>query len=306
VNNEEERLRKLAETNLLDTPREQAFDDIVKLCSQICEAPVALISLLDEKRQWFKACVGLDGIQETPREIAICDHTVRLRETLIVDDVTKDDRFRRNPLVTGAPHIRFYAGAPLITTDGYCIGTLCIVDFKTRSLSVSQREGLETLSRLLMVTIEKRTLAAEAQLDQLQTKNAVQRLNDVTALIDAGVLSVDPSGRCTFVNEAWCRMTGLTREKSLGYGFLSHIIEEDRIHYFPELIKARESKVFYKATVRMRLPDGSIRAIEFHSRPDRSGGRVGTAYDVTESAERINALEKELIELRAIMLTKME
>jgi diguanylate cyclase (GGDEF)-like protein len=141
---EAERLRALGETGLLDTPPEEDFDNLVRLASVICDTPIALITLLDSQRQWFKANVGATMTQ-TDRDVAFCAHTILQPDHLIVNDAWKDERFSRNPLVTGDPGIRFYAGLPLETEDGYRLGSLCVIDTTPRHLTERQMEALQLL-----------------------------------------------------------------------------------------------------------------------------------------------------------------
>lgn len=141
---ETERLESLLRHQLLDTPPEPAFDNITKLAAMFCEAPTSLITLLDDSRQWFKSRFGLDA-EETPREHAFCDYAIRSREPMIVSDARRDSRFTGNPFVTGAPHIRFYAGLPLVMRDGAAFGTLCILDHRPRDIGDEQLRALELL-----------------------------------------------------------------------------------------------------------------------------------------------------------------
>ena len=140
------RLNALSKYRILDTDPEQAFDDLTMLASQICGTPIALISLVDETRQWFKSRVGLQA-HETARSVSFCAHAIQQRGIFLVPDALQDARFRNNPLVLGEPHIRFYAGAPLMARDGEALGTLCVIDRLPRSLTGDEREALEALRR---------------------------------------------------------------------------------------------------------------------------------------------------------------
>ncbi|NJK34407.1 MAG: GAF domain-containing sensor histidine kinase [Oscillatoriales cyanobacterium SM2_2_1] len=154
--NEAQRQQALERYDILDTSFEEIYTEIVELAAEVCQTPMALISLIDRDRQWFKAAFGLDS-RETPREYAFCAHAILHPDhTLIVPDAALDHHFADNPLVLGAPHIRFYAGVPLITTDGYALGTLCTLDTVPRTLSPTQERSLRTLARQVMNQLELR------------------------------------------------------------------------------------------------------------------------------------------------------
>jgi len=157
--NETLRLAALKNYQILDTAAEAAYDDIVQVASFICQTPIALVSLIDKDRQWFKARVGLDTT-ETARELAFCAHTILQQNTMIVEDATRDDRFAQNPLVTGSPGIRFYAGAPLVTPDGFGLGSLCVIDRQSRQLTPGQISALEALARTVVTHLELRRTSA--------------------------------------------------------------------------------------------------------------------------------------------------
>ncbi|MDH5735411.1 MAG: GAF domain-containing protein, partial [Gammaproteobacteria bacterium] len=129
--NEDERLTRLRELGIMDTLEEQAYDDLTKLASQICDAPIALVSLIDENRQWFKSHHGIDAT-ETPRNVAFCAHAINSNDLFIIEDADHDERFHDNPLVTSEPFVKFYAGAPLILDKNIRIGTLCVIDNHAR------------------------------------------------------------------------------------------------------------------------------------------------------------------------------
>lgn len=157
---EEIRLLALHQYQILDTEPEECFDDFTQLASQICETPISLISLIDSNRQWFKSTVGLDA-RETDRDMAFCGHAIlEPQEMLIVPDAFEDQRFRDNPLVLGDPNIRFYAGAPLVTSQGFALGTLCAIDHVPRSLSDRQQNALSALSRRVVAQLELRKVTA--------------------------------------------------------------------------------------------------------------------------------------------------
>jgi GAF domain-containing protein len=157
--NEAQRLAALREYRILDTAAEQAYDDLTGLAAYLCDVPVAMISLVDESRQWFKSRLGLNQ-RETPRDVAFCAHAILQSDPLIVRDALKDARFADSALVTRSPHIRFYAGFPLATPEGYALGTLCAIDRKPRRLSSEQKQAMQALARQVMALLELRRVSA--------------------------------------------------------------------------------------------------------------------------------------------------
>lgn len=155
---EPQRMRTLREYEVLDTPPEAVYDDIAHVAAGVCDTPVALITLVDGTRNWFKARVGVD-VTESPRDLSFCGHAILRSEIFEVTDAAVDERFADNPLVESAPRIRFYAGAPLITPDGYKLGTICAIDVRPRRLTEAQRDTLSALSRLVMRQLDRRRAA---------------------------------------------------------------------------------------------------------------------------------------------------
>lgn len=216
--NEAERLVRLRSYAVLDTPAEEAYDDFTALASQLLKAPIALISLVDEERQWFKSRVGLD-VEETPRRFSFCAHATLQKDIFVVEDAHADVRFAGNPLVLGDPHIRFYAGCPLVSPDGLAIGTLCVIDHQPRQLTEEDAVTLRRLGRQLCSLLElRRTTAehAESQRLLMQRTAELKRLALVAERTHNVVILADPGGRITWVNAAFERVTGYTSQEAIG------------------------------------------------------------------------------------------
>jgi two-component system, NtrC family, sensor kinase len=159
---------------ILDSEPEESFDDLVTLAAHICKVPIAMLSLVDDHRQWFKSKLGVQ-VTETPREISICAHAIQQGDLFIVPDTLQDSRFRNNPLVVGEPHVRFYAGQPLVNEDDFALGTLCVVDREPRELDADQKDALSALGRLALRQMELRLnlrLLKEALNDRTREEHA--------------------------------------------------------------------------------------------------------------------------------------
>ncbi|HZG38024.1 MAG TPA: GAF domain-containing protein [Nodosilinea sp.] len=154
------RLEALRQYKVLDTPAERSYDDITALAAFICDVPIALISLVDAERQWFKSAVGL-VVQETSRDVSFCAHAILRPAIMIVNDASGDERFADNPLVTGEPGIRFYAGVPLISPEEQPLGTLCVIDRKPRTLNDHQIKALDALARQVVMQLELQRVSSQ-------------------------------------------------------------------------------------------------------------------------------------------------
>ncbi len=217
--NEEERLKALRSYEILDTDAELQFDDITLLASQICGTPIALVSLVDENRQWFKSKVGT-ATNETPRDIAFCAHGILQAEVLVVPDAPADARFATNPLVTGPSKIRFYAGAPLVTSDGHALGMLCVTDQVPRELSAQQASALQALSRQVVAQLDFRRRLAEL-------RESEERFSGAFEHAPIGVALVAPDGRWLKVNRALCSLVGYSEAELLARNFQDITHPED-------------------------------------------------------------------------------
>ena len=202
------RLKALERYGILDTPADHILDGLTQVAADLCETPIALISLIDPDRQWFKSCIGLP-VNETSRDVAFCSHAIQNPDVLMeVEDATKDSRFHDNPLVTGDPNIRFYAGSPLMTPDGFALGTLCVIDDKPRKLTQAQKNGLVKLSKAVTDLLNERYYSKLSAIDYV-----------VGQSIKHGMLITDPAqpdNPITYVNNSIQQMTGYTNEEMIG------------------------------------------------------------------------------------------
>lgn len=209
--NEQERLAELRKYNILDTEPETAFDSMVQLAAYICQVPIAAISLIDEHRQWFKAIVGVDA-KETPRDVAFCAHTILQDGPMVVPNALDDERFFDNPLVAGGLNIRFYAGVPLVTSSGFRLGTLCVIDQKQRELTQEQLDAVRTLADSVMAHMDLR-------LSHKQIRKYVDDLQLAASVFETAseaMLVTDPDNRIITVNPAFTATTGYALHEIVG------------------------------------------------------------------------------------------
>ncbi len=223
--NEAARLEALYATGLLDTAMESVLQNIVDLAGQICGTSIALISLIDQKRQWFKANHGLDGVTETPRDIAFCSHAILNTGLMEVADATLDPRFSDNPLVLDFPNIRHYAGVPLVMASGHALGTLCVIDSKPGNLTESQQKQLQQLASMVTALFESRY--QQSRLVQQKLESAAQATKFFRET-PAMLYSVNNEGRLIKVSNCWLETMGYEREEVLGRHNSDFLTEESR------------------------------------------------------------------------------
>ena len=284
------RLAALLRYEILDTPEEAAFDDFTELAARLCGTPIALISLVDERRQWFKSRVGL-AVGETPRQISFCTYSILGEAIFEVPDALQDPRFRDNPLVTGDPHIRFYAGMPLTSPDGYNLGTLCVIDRQPRQLSAEQRDILQRLARQVMRLFEQRLLARRHA-----EQAALQQ-----AIFDGGssaVLITQPDGTITRVNPMTERLLGYSEAALLGQPLTALLLEPEALQRRAALL-AGELEVPVAAgfaVLTSASGQGRREMSEWRLR-HRSGGEVPVLLGVTAIRDEQELLRGYLVSI---------
>ena len=232
----DERLAALDSYDVLDTPAEAGFDDIVVLATQICETPVALISLQDRHRNWFKARVGF-ALSETPLDQSVCAHALDAGDMLVIPDLAADPRTQSNPLVTGEPFIRFYAGAMLETADGLPIGTLCVIDHQPRphGLRPDQAAALQALARQVMAQLELRRFAQAERAGRQEVQSRKARYEAVfDSAIDYAIIVLDRDGVIVDWNAGATRILGWKRTEVCGRDLSCFFTPEDRVANIPQ------------------------------------------------------------------------
>jgi len=283
---EEQRLRALRETGILDTPPEDVFDDVAKLAAAICGTPIALVSLVDENRQWFKAHIGLDAT-ETPRDVAFCAHAIHGHEVFVVSDAREDPRFADNPLVTALPTVVFYAGMPLETRDGYGLGTLCVIDHEPRVLRAEQLEALRVLGKQVAYKLELRRSSAALAQANADFAAFFDRSHDLLC-----VASTD--GRLLRVNAAWELALGFTQAELLGRPLLEFVHEDDRARTQEELSRLAEGGRTEAFENRFCVRGGAHRWLRWTGAQSTDGRSLfGSARDVTEERAIQDALKRQ-------------
>lgn len=297
TSSEADRLNALGKYNVLDTAPEAAFDEISRLAARICGTPIALISLIDNTRQWFKSKVGCEAL-ELSCDISFCAHTIQQPGLFVIQDVFTDERLATNPLVMSALNIRFYAGMPLITSEGYTLGTLCVMDRVPRELNFEQEEALQVLSRQVVAQLElKRSLVERQRLEEalqkanqetelrveertIELRNAFERSQgeivkyqrlemqlrhreqELADFLENGVIGlhrVGADGSILWANQAELDLLGYSREEYIGQHIANFHADQEVIDDILQKLTAKETLSDYKA--RLLCKDGSIRYV---------------------------------------------
>lgn len=292
--NESERLDALRRLDILDTPSEREYDDIVRLASIICETPIALLSFVDEHRQWFKSRLGL-AVEQTPRSQAFCAHAIlKPSEILVVPDATRDDRFSDNPMVTSAPQIRFYGGVPLVTLTGEALGTLCVIDRKPRSLTQVQETALKALGRQIMALFELRR-ARRTLIDANAALHSAKRMIDAV-IHHASILlfAVDATGKILLEEGSIDTGVDLRQEEIAGKSALD--LYGDRPDIVANIKRALAGQSF-RATYRFGERIHEVAYVSLKSTTGAADGFIGVASDITDREryrQRLEEYQKEL------------
>lgn len=308
--NESARQATLDQLRILDTPPEARFDRLTRMAARLLNVPIALISLIDRDRQWFKSCVGLD-VSETPRSISFCGHAILDRQPLVIEDTWEDERFCDNPLVTGTPNIRFYAGTPLHSADGQALGTLCVIDRKPHTLSEEDRQSLRDLADCAEEQISARELAIHYREQELQQQNeSLVMLKQLADMVPGGLYQFRryPDGHMSFPFSSVGieRTLGVTRKQARDNAVeLFKIINPDDLPAVEASINesARQLST-WSIQFRVRGKEGRWRWIEGHSTPQKlSDGSIiwhGYLEDIDDKKSVMLSLKESELQLRRL------
>ena len=297
--NESRRLDVLQNYDVLDSPPEQALDDLISLAAQICGAPIALISLVDTHREWFKAKVGWE-MAETPRDISFCSYAIHQRDVLIVPDATEDERFSDNPLVTGEPGIRFYAGAPLVSPEDEALGALCVIDRVPRTLTPAQEQSLRVLARQVMTHLElhrhmrelseseERLREAQDITERKQAEIASLWLAAIVEFSDDAIIGKDINSIITSWNKGAERIFGYSASEMIGTSIMRLIPDDrgDEENHILAKIKRGENLEHFE-TLR-KTKDGRLIDVSVTASPikDATGKVIGVSKVARDWTER--------------------
>ncbi len=302
---ESARLEALLEYEVLDTPPERALDDLARLAAEICATPIALVSLVDHTRQWFKARIGFETC-ETSRDISFCSHAVlQPDEVLVVSDATQDPRFAGNPLVISEPKIRFYAGAPLVSPQGHAIGTLCVIDQQPRNLSARQQETLQILARQIITHLElKRSLKEVWHANETACRREAQ-LSEAQRISHTGSWHWDIVNQLVSWSDETYRILGYEPQSFTPtyHKCLDCLPKDERDRFRCQLQEVLNSRAPFDFETKGRLASGDVRILKITGNvlldaTERPVEILGTIRDITETRQAEAALrdQKELLQ----------
>ena len=290
---ESRRLAALRALGVLDTLPEAAFDTITATAAQLCGVPIALISLVDAQRQWFKSSFGMPGASETPREVAFCDHAIRDDALFEVPDATLDARFADNPSVTGDPDVRFYAGAPIVMPGGERIGTVCVIDRAPRHLGEHQRAMLTHLAAIVGAMLTQRRQLLETTSRLADSEQRVRRLYEATPAI---LHSIGADGRILNVSDRWLALMGYERHEVIGRASADFLTPASQAHARDVVLPAFFRNGFCdRVEYQFVRRDGSAIDVLLSAVLERDEGGLGArSLAVLEDVTATKALQKEL------------
>ena len=292
--NESERLTALESYSIMDTLPEKEYDAITQLASYICGTPIALVSLLDKERQWFKSSVGL-GASETPREISFCQYAIMGEEVYEVTNALENKLFAANPLVTGNPDIRFYAGAPLKDSDGFNLGSLCVIDTVQRTLNTEQKNALKLLANQVVLLLQLRKKNADLNNTQKEFQNFIDLSKDLVC-----IANVD--GLFYKVNPAFTSVLGYSKEELEGIPFVNFVHPDDLASTYREVEKLSNGELTISFENRYLCKNGEYVVLSWNTSPDPvTGNLYCIARDMTLENDQKEALVKTSSELSAIL-----
>ena len=291
--NEHQRLASLQALDVLDSGPEEEFDALIHAASILCGTPISLISLIDTERQWFKANIGIPGVSETSRDIAFCSHAILGEGIFEIPDASLDERFFDNPLVTEQPDIRFYAGAPIVLSDGSRVGTLCVIDREPKKLTENQREVLSYLAIAAAKALDSRRISRLFDKEHRVRQEVEKKFQILSEFSPVGVFYANAQGECTYTNRRWQEIYGLSMEESLGIGWTKTLHSEDKDKVFSEWDCAAHLGKNFEMEFRIQSKELQIKHVHSKARPifDEKNNLMGFVGSVEDSTERMQARE---------------